>query len=229
MKQPVNPKVKRTAVTAPIAVFLISLISPAIVLGLPLILRWPADYLPSHLYLFGTLGQGLMDLPAIVMLARAKVDWLGRKQDQFLSIGVGVIGAAILAGVKYAVLGQFMFMGGVPAFVQSLTLTWPWNLIATPLTVLVYGPGEALYIVYFVIAFDATTDNPHSLISRGVAVAALLWGLPHVWNVIFFGWAALSNALFMVVIGLAIGSFFKKSRSAFGPIAFWSLINGTSV
>ena len=170
-----------------------------------------------------------MDLPAIVTLARANADWLGRKQDQLLSIAMGILGAALLAGARFVLLGRLIFMGGVPALTQSLSLPWPWNLTATPLALLAYGPGEALYIVYFVIAFDATAESPHRSISRGVVVTACLWGLPHIWNVIFFGWGALSNALFMIVIGLVLGLFFKRSRSALGPITLWSLINGTSV
>ncbi len=219
---------KRSTFTTPIAIFLISLIGPAVVLGLPFVLGWQQNYFASHLYIFGTLGQALMDLPALVMLARNKVDWLGRKQDRLLSIGAGLVCAAILAGVKFATSGRLTFMGGVPAFTQSLTLAWPWNLIAATLAMLAYGPGEALYVVYFVIAFDATTDSPHRLISRGVIITALLWGLSHSWNVFFFGWAALSNALFMVGIGLAIGLLFKRTRTALGPIVFWSLVNGTS-
>lgn len=65
IKQIVDPDAKQTSATLPVAVFLISLVGPAIVLSLPSMLAWPADYLPTHLYLFGTLGQALMDLPAI--------------------------------------------------------------------------------------------------------------------------------------------------------------------
>jgi hypothetical protein len=228
MQQHLSQRLKRSTFTTPMAIFLISLIGPASVLGLPLMLGWPPDYLSSRLYYFGTLGQALMDLPAIVMLARTRVDWLGRKPDRVLSIAVGVVGAATLAGAKLAVSGQLTFMGGIPAFTQSLTLAWPCNLIAATSAVLVYGPGEALYIVYFVIAFDATTASQHRLLSRGVVITAFLWGLSHSWNVFFFGWAALGNALFMVMIGLAIGLLYKRSRSAAGPMVFWSLVNGTS-
>lgn len=79
MQQHTRRSIKRSTFTTPIAVFQILLSGPAIVLGLPLMLGWQQDYLSSRLYLFGTLGQALMDLPAVVMLARTKVDWLGRK------------------------------------------------------------------------------------------------------------------------------------------------------
>ena len=40
--------------------------------------------------------------------------------------------------------------------------------------------------------------------------------------------AQVANAFWMVVIGMAMGALFKGSRSAWGPIIFWTLVNGTS-
>lgn len=228
MLEHIGQRLKESGFTKPIVIFLISLIGPAIVLSLPFILAWQPDYLASHLYLFGTLGQVLMDLPALIMLAHDKVDWLGRKKEYLPSVGMGIVGAALLAVVKLVISRHITFMGGVPAFTLSLTLAWPWNLIATALAVFAYGPGEALYLVYLISAFDATTDRHQRLISRGVIITALLWGLSHSLNAFFFGWAALGNSLFMVAIGFVIGLIFKRSRSALGPIMFWSLVNGTS-
>jgi hypothetical protein len=124
--------------------------------------------------------------------------------------------------------GRLVFMGGVPAFTQSLVLTPPWSMIAAILAVLAYGPGEAILVVYLVLAFDAATGDWHRLVSRGVVITALLWGLSHLWNVFFFGWGALANALLMVVVGLMIGLLLKGTHSAWGPMVFWALVNGTS-
>lgn len=218
----------RSSLITPITVFLLSLAGPAIVLGLPIVLGWSGDTLSSHLYIFGTLGQALMDLPAIVMLARSNGKELGHKHEHVVSLGAGLACAAALAGVKIAASGRWVFMGGVPAFTQSLALAGPWNLISATAAFLAYGPGEALYVVYFVTAFDAAWEHQRRLVSRGVIITALLWGLSHGWNVFFFGWRALPNALLMVGIGLIIGLLFKGTRSPLGSMAFWSLVNGTS-
>lgn len=169
-----------------------------------------------------------MDLLAIVMLARSNGKGLGRKHEHIASLGAGLACAAALAGVKMAASGRLVFMEGVPAFTQSLALAGPWNLISATAAVLAYGPGEALYVVYFVTAFDAAWEYQRRLVSRGVIITTLLWGLSHGWNVFFLGWRALPNALLMVGIGLIIGLLFKRTRSPWGSMVFWSLANGTS-
>jgi hypothetical protein len=221
---------KRSAFISPLVVYLISVIGPAVVIGIPMAIGWSKAYLLSHLYLVGTLGQVLMDLPAVVMFTRTRIDgkWRGRSRDHVVSIGAGLACAAILAGTKIALSGQLVFMGGVPAFTQSLTLAWPWDVISATLAVLAYGPGEAIFVVYLVAAFDNAVGNQHPLFSWGVVITALLWGLPHIANIFFFGWSVLTNALFMVVVGLAMGLLFKGTRSSLGPMVFWTLVNGTS-
>lgn len=221
---------RRSAFILPLLVYLISVIGPAVVIGISIAIGWSKSYLLSHLYVVGTLGQGLMDLPAVVMFARTHVDgkWRGRTRDHVISIGAGLACAAVLAGTKIALSGQLVFMEDVPAFTQSLTLAWPWNVISATLAVLAYGPGEAIFVVYLVAAFDTAIGNQHPLFSQSVVITALLWGLPHIANIFFFGWGALANALFMVVVGLAMGLLFKGTRSSLGPVVFWTLVNGTS-
>jgi hypothetical protein len=221
---------RRSVFITPLVVYLISFIGPAIVMGIPIAIGWSSVYLFSHLYVVGTLGQGLMDLPAVVMFARTHADgiWRGRTRDHVISMGAGLACAAVLAGTKIALSGQLVFMKNVPAFTQSLTLAWPWNVISATLAVLAYGPGEAVFVVYLVAAFDTAASNQRPLFSWGVVITALLWGLPHIANIFFFGWGALTNTLFMVVLGLAMGLLFKGTQSSLGPIVFWTLVNGTS-
>lgn len=218
------------AFITPLVVYLISFTGPAIVMGIPIAIGWSKDYLFSHLYVVGTLGQGLMDLPAVVMFARTRADgkWRGRTRDRVISIGAGLACAAVLAGIKIVLSSQLVFMGGIPAFTQSLTLAWPWNMISATLAVLAYGPGEAIFVVYLVAAFDTAVGNQRPLFSWGVVITALLWGLPHIANILFFGWGALTNALFMVGVGMAMGLLFEGTRSSLGPMVFWTLVNGTS-
>ena len=120
------------------------------------------------------------------------------------------------------------FMGGVPAFTQSLHLPKPWNTLATTMALLAYGPGEALFVVYLILAFDKAIGSSHPVFSWGVIVTSVLWALPHAFNVIFFGISAIPNVVAMFFIGLIMGVLLKKTRSSLGPIIFWTLVNGTS-
>lgn len=223
-----------SAFIVPLLIYLISFIGPAIVMGIPMtLLGWSKDYQLSHLYVIGTLGQALMDLPAIIMFTRVRPDdrGRGRTRDRVISVGSGLGCAVILAGIRIALTGRLMggaFMGGVPAFTQSLALAWPWNVVSASAALLAYGPGEAIFVVYLVTAFDTAMDSQRPVFSWGVVITAFLWALPHIANVFYLGWGALSNVLVMVFIGLAMGLLLKVTRSSLGPIVFWTLVNGTS-
>ncbi len=222
------PRDARPALATPVAVFLISLIGPAGVLGLPLLLGWSQEDLSSRLYIFGTLGQALMDLPAILMFARGDGKWPSEPRHHLKSAGAGAVCAMVLAATRLILSGRLVFMGGVPAFIQSRSLMWPWSLLSAAAAILAYGPGEAWYVLYFVNAFDAAFRHQRRLLTAGVIVTALLWGLLHSWNAFFFGWSALTGALIMVGIGAIIGLLFEGTRSPVGSITFWTLVNGTS-
>ena len=122
-----------------------------------------------------------------------------------------------------------MFMGGIPAFTQSLDLGSPWNIIAASMALLAYGPGEALFVVYLILAFDKALGSSRSLISWGVIITSIVWALPHLFNVVFFGVSAIPNALIMFFVGIVMGILLKKTRSSLGPILFWTFVNGTSL
>ena len=228
----------RPSVFVPIVVYLSSYVLPAIALGIPTILfKWTTDTQFTHLYIFGTLGQLLMDIPAVIMFARLRdgfgdeADGRNKVRDRGLSFIVGLVSALLLGGLRLAVAGKLMggtFMGGVPAFTQSLGLAGPWNMIAAVSALLAYGPGEAVFVVYLILAFDKAVGNPRRLVSWGVIITAVLWALPHIYNVIFFGPGALSNVLTMIFIGIVMGILLKKTRSSIGPMIFWLLVNGTS-
>jgi hypothetical protein len=211
----------------PVLVFFISTTAAAIAFLVPAKLS-SQEYVDTHLYIFGTAAQFLMDLLPVVLLVRSGWDWFGKRRDAVFGAVVGLIGAILLAAIRYAIKGELVFMEQVPAFGQGLSLTPPWNILASTMTILAYGPGEALFQVYLVMAFDRAVGHQKRLLSLGVILNALLWGLGHIINVISYGWSALGNAILMLTIGLVIGLMFKKTRSAIAPIVFWSLINGTS-
>ncbi len=228
----------KAPIFTPFIVYLVSFILPALVMTMPaLLLNWNTDYQSAHLYLIGTAGQLLMDIPAAILLMRLRhnnmigIETEHRTRDRVMSFVVGIICAVVLAALRFLVNGKLIggrFMGGVPAFTQSLDLARPWNILAASMALLSYGPGEALFVVYLILAFDKAAGDPHSVLSRGVIITSILWALPHVFNVFYFGINALPNVVIMFFIGIGMGILLKKTRSSLGPVIFWTLVNGTS-
>jgi hypothetical protein len=216
-------------------IYLSSLVGPILVMVLPSqVLGWSNAIQSSRLYILGTLGQSLMDLPALIMFFRIR--YYAKGGDSLSvharSAGIGLVGAAVFAGLRIAMFGELMggqFMGGVPAFSQSLSLDSPWHVLSVGAALLAYGPGEAIFVVAFIRAFDAALDCEERVMSWGLGITAFLWALPHVINVFYIGWRALSNVVIMVFMGLLMGLLWKGTRSSWGPIVFWTLVNGTSI
>jgi membrane protease YdiL (CAAX protease family) len=226
---------EKYSVVVPSIVYVFSLIIPALVVTIPAVLfHWSKDYQLNHLYFIGTIGQLLMDLPAVFLFLRMNIIHptpLDPK-SRMASLILGLILAMILAGLRILLSGSLMegrFMGGVPAFTQSLNLAPPWNIIASISALLAYGPGEAIFVVYLVLVFDKALGGSQRLLSRGVILTSILWALPHLFNIFYFGLGAIPNALIMFFLGLMMGILLKRTRSSLGPIIFWTLVNGTSM
>jgi hypothetical protein len=194
---------------------------------------WSQETIESHLYIVGTLGQALMDSACVILFlhARAAGNWRSHPRDRAVSAAIGLTGALAIGALKWALTGQLVFMGQVNAFPQALALPMPWNMIAATAAILAYGPGEAIFIVYLVRAFDRAAGDSPRLLSWGVALTGLLWGVLHLGNIVFFGPApsVIANAIVMVAVGLAMGVLLKTTRASLGPIMFWTLTNGTSL
>ncbi|MGD0174511.1 MAG: CPBP family glutamic-type intramembrane protease [Anaerolineales bacterium] len=226
---------EKYSVVVPSIVYVFSLIIPGLALTIPaILLHWSKDYQLNHLYFIGTLGQSLMDLPAVILFLRMnrKSPAPADPKSRMASLILGLILAMILAGLRILLSGNLIegrFMGGVPAFTQSLNLAPPWNVIASILALLAYGPGEAIFVVYLVLVFDKALGGSQRLFSRGVILTSILWALPHLFNIFYFGLGAIANALIMFFLGLIMGILLKRTRSSLGPIIFWTLVNGTSM
>jgi hypothetical protein len=221
----------------PIGVYLLSFIIPAFTLSIPVLLfNWSADYTMSKTYIIGTIGQLLMDLPAVFMFYKLQTiptnTIENTTRNRIISAIVGLLCALLLASIRFLAIGHLMggrlFMGEVPAFTQSLALSSPWNIISAIMALLAYGPGEALFVVYLILAFDKVVGDPKNIFSWGVIITAVLWALPHLFNIYFYGLNAVPNVLIMFFIGLIMGILLKTTKSSFGPIIFWTLVNGTS-
>lgn len=222
----------RWALTAslltPFFVFIVSSLMAGLAFMVPTALA-SQTYVNARLYLYGTLAQFLMDIPAVVLLFRSRWSLLGSRRERRQGLIIGIAAAVAAALVRILVNGPITFMRQVPAFDQGLTLPVPWNLLSSAFTILAYGPGEALIQVYLILAFDRAVNQHDRTFSLGVFANAILWGLGHVAAIISLGWVAIGNALIMFAVGILTGVMFKETKSATAPMVFWTLVNGTSV
>jgi len=217
---------------APLIVYLISH-AISLIMWIP-VWQGQSDKIMANIHVTGTLIQFLMDLPAVAMFIYLRMDrerGSGFRQH-LIGAGVGAALAAVIVGLKFFLSGadQIVFMRNVPAFIQSLSLDSPWNLISASAALLAYGPGEAVAVTYFMLAFDhilGSQDKP-SWLTWGVVIGAILWALPHLLNAPFQGLgSAIANTVKMIIIGLIFGMALRGSKSWIAPVVFWTLTNGT--
>jgi len=106
---------------------------------------------------------------------------------------------------------------------------WSWNL-SLPMFfpyLLVYGPLEAFFIVFSVYKFDKGLLC-EKLVSKGLILTSILFGLMHAVNYIWHPDITLILANYVlgnIIPALFVGLIFKKSNSIFGSALFWSLLN----
>ncbi len=106
---------------------------------------------------------------------------------------------------------------------------WSWNL--GPLMflpfLLIYGPLEAFFIVFSVYKIDVGLSC-EKLISKGLILSSILFGLMHAANYIFYPNITLiltNYVLGNIIPALFVGLIFKKSNSILGSSLFWTLLN----
>jgi len=218
----------------PVVVYLASLLIPFVVITLITQGQSNSD-LKTKMFLIGLVAQTLMDLPAVVMYIYLRMDreWGASFRQHLIGIGVGLILAIIINGIKLITQDDHTieFMKGVPAFTQSMILLdSPWNLIGASVAVLVFGPGEAIWVAYFMQAFDRAlgTSDRRAWLTWGILIGAVLWALPHLGMTQFYDLASvLTNTAQILGIGLIFGMALRGTKSVLAPIVFWTLINGT--
>jgi len=227
-----NTGFKRFA--TPLAIYLASLLIPFIVITF-ISQGQSNNDLNSKMYMIGLVAQTLMDLPAVVMYVYLRMDreWGASLRQHVIGIGVGLVLAVIINGLRLITQDDhhIEFMKGVPAFTQTLSLlNSPWNLLGAAAAVLVFGPGEAIWVAYFMQAFDRAlgTSDKRAWLTWGVVIGAVLWALPHLGMTQFYDLASvLTNTAQILGIGLIFGMALRGSKSVMAPIVFWTLINGT--
>ena len=106
---------------------------------------------------------------------------------------------------------------------------WSWNL--NPLMFLpylfVYGPLETFFIVFSVYKIDRGLSS-EKLISKGLILSSILFGLMHTINYMWYPNITLiltNYVLGNIIPALFVGLIFKKSNSILGSALFWSLLN----
>ncbi|MFQ6116511.1 MAG: hypothetical protein ACE5NG_20830 [bacterium] len=106
---------------------------------------------------------------------------------------------------------------------------WSWNL--NPLMflpfLLVYGPLEAFFIVFSVYKMDRGLSS-EKLISKGLILSSILFGLMHTINYMWYPNVTFILANYVlgnIIPALFVGLIFKKSNSILGSALFWSLLN----
>jgi len=106
---------------------------------------------------------------------------------------------------------------------------WSWSL--SPLMFLaflpVYGPLEAFFIVFSIVKIDRALSCKR-LMSKGLLLTSLFFGLMHIANYFFHPDLTLilrNYVLLNIIPALFVGLTFKKSNSIIGSSLFWSLLN----
>lgn len=106
---------------------------------------------------------------------------------------------------------------------------WSWNL--NPLMFLaflpVYGPLEAFFLIFSVYKIDKGLSCK-KLLSKGLLLTSLLFGLMHATNYVFYRNITLilvNYVLLNIIPAFLVGLVFKKSNSILGSSLFWTLLN----
>lgn len=106
---------------------------------------------------------------------------------------------------------------------------WSWDL--KPLMflpyLLVYGPLEAFFIIFSVHKIDVGFSS-EKLISKGLILSSILFGLMHMINYIWYPSITLiltNYILGNIIPALFVGLIFKKSNSILGSALFWTMLN----
>lgn len=106
---------------------------------------------------------------------------------------------------------------------------WSWKL--NPLMFLaylpIYGPLEAFFIVFSVYKIDKGLSC-EKLLSKGLLLTSILFGLLHIVNYIWYPDLKLiigNYVLGNIIPALFVGFVYKKSNSILGSTLFWTTLN----
>ena len=118
-------------------------------------------------------------------------------------------------GVGYLVTGQIM-SDSRPA----ITVAVPWSIFYGLLSIFAWGPLEVFFVVWLIDNTDAIFGSRDKVFSWGLVITVVIFGLTHILTTDLF------NATYTSFVFLILGLIFKTTRSSYGPMLAWTLING---
>lgn len=161
-------------------------------------------------------GVGL--IPVIFTLfAREKLAAYGfRIRGLVASLLLSAVVAAARMGFSLLTSGQLVGYSTADFQISS-----PWNYFYGILGIFTYGPLEVFFFVWLVTNTDRVVKGAQSVLSRGLIITVILFGLMHILTT-----QSIGNAFTVAVIYLALGLIYKRTRNVIGPMIAWTLING---
>ena len=184
--------------------------------GRPLTYSNMHDILYEKPYLVSYIQAVSVGLPPLISLACVEnLSFYGlRKEGIIKSSALAVTPAAIL-------LISRIIRGSIPH--TSFNLQFPHNIIYAALSVLAYGPLEAFFVIWLIANTDSILGERGRILSRGLLITALLFGLSHI---ILSPKAGLLNAASVAIVFLILGLIFNYTGNSTGPMIAWTLVNG---
>ena len=210
-----------------IIVYVVSFVIPPI-----FFITLPLEFLVSNAYIIGTILEFF--LVGFLCLLFAFLDRDSGKIYGLTSEGLkkslmfGIVLIAFHAGFRYA-SGTAIFEPKLQALTQSLAQPFPYNLGFALFTGFAYGPLEVFYVVFLKVRFDqALGVASHRIISKGTIITAILFGLLHIGNIVFFGpMMIIVNVVKSIILALVLLIIFRYTGCSIGPMLYWTFANLT--
>ena len=131
----------------------------------------------------------------------------GLVKSLFLSALV-MIASFVIDSLKIGQVFEFSF--------SMLNLTSPWRMILALLAVVAYGPLEVFFFIWLVNNMDRILKSEDVLLSRGLILTTLIYGLLHTVSQGF-------NSLVIATIMFLLGLVYKHTRNSIGPMLAWTV------
>lgn len=158
---------------------------------------------------------GLLPVLYTVLMRQDPGDFGLRRAGWARSLSLGLLFVAVMYGVALARSGQIMTDDR-----PSLVVEAPWAIFYGLLGIAAWGPLEVFFVVWLAARTDAIFGSPRRLLSPGIAITIVLFGLIHVLTTSAF------NAAYTAAIFVALLLIVRRTGNILGPALAWTLING---
>jgi hypothetical protein len=158
-------------------------------------------------------------LPLIIVLIR-KENW--GDYGFTLANWEKSIAYGLILAVPFVIIKGYAYL-----FLDYVGWSWDLNPPMFLAYLIVYGPLEAFFIVFSVYKIDRGLSC-RRLVSKGLIISSILFGLMHAINYIWYPNVTLiatNYVLGNIIPALFVGLIFKKSNSILGSSLLWTLLN----